>query len=1006
MSDVGFESRRFGAKLFSGASVIALAIAATPAWAQTVPQSTPGAAPQTDEPNPEVQVATNDKNAIIVTGIRQSLRSARDIKKNSDQIVDSISASDIGALPDRSVSEALQRVPGVTLQRTNANRDPARLSAEGGGIFVRGLSWVRSELNGRDIFGATNGRALNFEDISADLLAGIDVYKNPSAEMIEGGIGGLVNLRTRKPLDQGQLIAASIDYNYADLRKKGFWSGSGLYSNNWGIGHDGRIGLLLSASINNIGNRTDSVQTGSWAGSSLGGSTVFTPASFGLRRIDWTQKRETFSGAFQVQPTPDFTVTLEGIYTKATPHDTEFLVGDYQSAIPALATNTYNSEGVLVSGEVPNRLLDLDTRVSGRKFITQDYSANVRWAPGEHWTFTGDVQYVKSKADVDDFTVYTEPNLPAKAVFDLSGNSPTLTYDFGAGDPSNPGNYWWAAAMDHFERNDAHEWATRGDVEYKFTEGGFLRSFRFGARYTDKEAISRQTGYNWALLSRQHWMGQPAPGAPVAYLTGDSNATLVGFNNFFRGAGSDIPGLWFPSASLVGGGTQNAYQFLKQTESQGWGWVPLAPDAYLNLSPAADNISGGVNDQTEKTLGGYGLLRFGMDNGGPLGHFDGNIGLRVVQTRNDAVGSGLRVSALTTLQGLPDNATKLAVCRAQATLLHFDPSAACASFAQALAFADAPVADNPINPKNRYTDWLPSLNLRFFLQDNLFLRLAAAKAIYRPQFYQLSPFASLTYNFDPFGIPKNFGTSGQQATLTGIGASPDLKTQKSDQLDASLEYYFGNAGQLSAAVFYKRLKGYIVGLPATETFTNANGDSAEFVLTRYINADKGSVKGVELAYQQFYDFLPRPFDGLGLQANVTYISEHGGANSPVNIFDPNQVTNAFANLPLEGLSKWSYNVAAMYEKYNFSARLAWNWRSHYLLTSSAANINQPVWAESYGQLDGSVFYNLTKNFKIGVQGTNLTNSKTFLDVGYKDFHPRYSWTVTDRRFAIIARAQF
>jgi outer membrane receptor protein involved in Fe transport len=96
----------------------------------------------------------------------------------------------------------------------------------------------------------------------------------------------------------------------------------------------------------------------------------------------------------------------------------------------------------------------------------------------------------------------------------------------------------------------------------------------------------------------------------------------------------------------------------------------------------------------------------------------------------------------------------------------------------------------------------------------------------------------------------------------------------------------------------------------------------------------------------------------------------------------------------------------MYEKYGFDARLAYNWRSHYLLTTSAANINQPVWAESYGQLDGSIFYNVTKNFKVGVQGTNLLNSKTFLDVGYADFHPRYSWTVTDRRFAIIARAEF
>jgi outer membrane receptor protein involved in Fe transport len=103
------------------------------------------------------------------------------------------------------VSEALQRIPGVTLQRTNQARDPARLSAEGGGVFVRGLSWVRSEFNGRDIFSANDGRGLNFEDVSADLLGGVDVVKNAQADMVEGGIGGIVNLKTRKPLDEKRI---------------------------------------------------------------------------------------------------------------------------------------------------------------------------------------------------------------------------------------------------------------------------------------------------------------------------------------------------------------------------------------------------------------------------------------------------------------------------------------------------------------------------------------------------------------------------------------------------------------------------------------------------------------------------------------------------------------------------------------------------------------------------------------------------------------------------------
>jgi TonB-dependent receptor len=1010
MGDVDFSGRPVGltARLFTGASVFALTcLITTPALAQTAqPQPLAESPPRTGEANPQEETAT-DNNAIVVTGIRASLRSARNIKKNADQIVDSITAQDIGALPDRSVSEALQRIPGVTLQRTNENRDPARLSAEGGGVFIRGLSWVRSELNGRDIFGARNGRALNFEDVSSDLLAGIDVYKNPNAELIEGGIGGLVNLRTRKPFDQsGQLFAVSADYNYADLRKKGFKSGSILYSNRWDLNGSGaQLGILLSASLNHIGNRTDSIQTGPWAlrtndpdGVPNSGDefSAFTPNSPGVRRIDWEQKRTTLAGSVQFQPVDNLIFTFEGIYARAAPKDIEHLIGDYNAPIPAIPTNQYE-DGVFVSGDVPGRMVTLDTRSSKRKFVTQDYSANVRWSPGEHWTFGADVQRVESSAKIDDFTVFTATSVFPTGHYDFSGKSPSISYEVPpGGDLSAQSTYWWLAAMDHFERNDAEEWATRADAEYKFNNNGFLDSLKFGVRYTDKEAVSRQTGFNWGLLSALYGMEWCGCAIPLSRSDFAGASSLFDYKNFFRGDVKGVPAFWFPSDSLVNLGAREAFsQYLERARSMGWSWLPLPPDAYLQQTPRGDNISGGLNEQFEKTKAAYALLRFKNDG---AFRFDGNIGLRVVQTKSHSRGSGIA------LGGVPQTTPE--ICALTAASRGLDPVAACAALNQAFAFASAPVLDNPIDPKNSYTDWLPSLNIRFFLKDNLFLRLAASRAIWRPEFRQMNTFAQLNFNFDSAGIPINFGTPQQQPTFTGIGASPDLKTQKANQFDASLEYYFGNAGQLSAAVFYKRIKGYIVAQPTLETFTNANGDSLQFVLTRYVNADKGSLKGFELAYQQFYDFLPKPFDGFGLQANLTYLSPKGGANSPVNIFDPSQVTNAFADLPLEGMSKWSYNLAAMYEKYGISARVAYNWRSRYLLTTSAANDNLPVWSEKYGQLDASIFYNITKNIKLGVQGTNLLNSKTILNTGFTDFHPRSQWTITDRRYAIIARAQF
>jgi len=136
----------------------------------------------------QAQQATQDNTDIqevVVTGNRAAIQNALETKRNAEEIVDSISAVDIGALPDRSVTEALQRVPGISIGRTDEPRDIDRLNVEGSGVQIRGLSWVRTELNGRDTFGAKNGRSLGWEDVTPELAAGVDVYKNPSADIVE-----------------------------------------------------------------------------------------------------------------------------------------------------------------------------------------------------------------------------------------------------------------------------------------------------------------------------------------------------------------------------------------------------------------------------------------------------------------------------------------------------------------------------------------------------------------------------------------------------------------------------------------------------------------------------------------------------------------------------------------------------------------------------------------------------------------------------------------------------
>ena len=197
---------------------------------------------------------------VVVTGIRQTLKSAQDLKENSDTFVDALTAQDIGGLPDRSVAEALQRVPGVNIGRFQKTTDPDRFSVEGADVIIRGLPFVRSELNGRDVFSATGGTVLSFNDVSPELLGSVLVYKNATADMIDGGIAGTVNLVTRKPFDtEGLRISGSAEYNYGDLSEDGGPMISFLGSNNWET-KGGRFGLQFGYTQSELSSTSNASQ--------------------------------------------------------------------------------------------------------------------------------------------------------------------------------------------------------------------------------------------------------------------------------------------------------------------------------------------------------------------------------------------------------------------------------------------------------------------------------------------------------------------------------------------------------------------------------------------------------------------------------------------------------------------------------------------------------------------------------------------------------------------------
>jgi TonB-dependent receptor len=206
---------------------------------------------------PRAMAQEAEPSVVIVKGLRASARSSVAIKKDTMEVVDSITAEDIGKLPDSNVAETLTRIPGVQGYRYGG--EGASPVGNGSGLTIRGLSGLTaSQVNSRSYFTA-GSREFNIEDAIPGMIAGVDVYKNPSAEHIEGGIGGLVNVRTRNPSDFKEFTAAvNTNARYNDLAKKYDPEVFGLIANRFDLGGGSRIGVMAAIAYQTSTGRSDS----------------------------------------------------------------------------------------------------------------------------------------------------------------------------------------------------------------------------------------------------------------------------------------------------------------------------------------------------------------------------------------------------------------------------------------------------------------------------------------------------------------------------------------------------------------------------------------------------------------------------------------------------------------------------------------------------------------------------------------------------------------------------
>uniref|UniRef100_UPI0035C99C4E TonB-dependent receptor n=1 Tax=uncultured Sphingomonas sp. TaxID=158754 RepID=UPI0035C99C4E len=926
------EARRLGMRkaLLLNASILPLLAIAAPAIAQTTAPSDDTAPTTAAAPASAAQADAAVSEDIVVTGVRASLQSAQNIKRNSDQVVDSIVAEDIGKLPDRNIAEALQRISGIQIQRNYG---------EGSSVAIRGLTQVRTELNGRDIFTASgSNNALSLEDVPSELLAGIDVYKNPSAELIEDQLSGTINFRTRKPFDfDGFKISGSVSNSYYDLARTSQPAASLLISDRWHTGI-GEIGVLVSASYQKTAFRQDTISTEPFytldqslkadgtptspadvaTAAALGrtGQVTTLPHGTGIGEVYGDRRRFGIDASVQWRPTDTLELTGEVFR-----NDYKFRFDDYSyfayssgasiNPLPG-AKFTYAPNGDFQSGTFANLPIGANTSLDTRHSVTTDYSLNAKWKVSPQLTISADGQYIDSTT-TDLRSIVGLNGTATTLVQNISGTIPTFKITSAAG-LTNVGTYSSAFYLDDLNNARGKDKTGRLDGVYKF-DGGILQSIRAGVRYADRSNRYSDTGYRYTGLAAV-----------------PTDTEIVDFGNFFHG-----------DADLFG----NALFFSRNTT------LNYAQTlATLNIASPVAYLPSGTNTESQKTYTGYAAAFFKADQL-PL-PIDGNVGVRVVRTKVAVSGFYQQYDLITAADGTQSTAATPTV--------------------------------NPITNTTDYTSVLPSLNLRAHLTDKIQLRLAASKNISRPTFDQLNPSLNIT---EP-------GTAQINQEHDTTGGNPNLKPMKSNNFDVSLEWYFNRTGSLTVAGFYKDISDYIQTGISTRNVTFTDGVTAKYNVTSYSNVSNAKVKGAEIAYQQFFDFLPGDLKGLGVQANFTYVDS--SAPSPATAGPVQQVS-------LEGLSKYNYNLIGIYEHGMISARVAYNWRSEFLVTTSGNGTgNLPIFQKATGQLDASITANITPHFSLTLNGVNLTNTVVSSYYGITS-RPRDS-LINDRQITGVARITF
>lgn len=885
---------------------------------------------QTNASDTTAAPAAGALEEVVVTGIRRSLINSIAIKENSSSIVEAVSPEDIGKLPDTSIAESLARLPGLAGERKDGRTS---------GISVRGFNenYVATTMNGRELLGIGDNRGVEYDLYPSEIVSGAVVYKTPDATLMNQGLGGVVDLRTLRPLENERII--SINGNY---EVNGLESGNPDYDD---TGHrlaftysdtfaSDTFGLALTLATMESPSQEEQIRVWGYPETN-DGNVIFGGHDTFVRSA--LMERDTVSSIFQFEPNEDLTITADALYIDFV--ESKVFRG-FEEGGPIWGGANFDvgqvQDGLVTSGEFDgfHSVIRNDGEVKDGDLTT--FGINVEYRLSDAWTMTVDAASSESSKDLINMESYSGVG---RAQTDTQGDPAARSWEmvsstgirFGEHSSIDMPDYtdpdvirlagpqaWGGAiaqrvgnkqnAQDGFVNNPTFEEELdtfrvdfTGDVDF-----GIVNSVEMGLNYSDR--TKSKVNFGAYLIAPGFDPDLPANeqsdvAVPQEYIVGTSNLDFAGLGSM----------LAYDGVALYRSGFYDS----------------------LDASQFETDRLGDTYSVTEEVLTAYAMANF------ETGILTGNIGLQIVDTDQSATG-------FDTVSRADENDV-------------------------------VSVVPTPTSGGADYVKVLPSLNMNFQVTENQMVRFATSKTMSRARMDDMRPNNTIGFTFDD---GRRTSSDPEFSAWSGRTGNPELRPIEAIQTDLSYEYYFSDDGYVAASWFYKDLLNWHLDTEVIADFSpyiipgyhDIGIDelvSTQGPVTSTAQLGKGKVEGIELQGSlPFYTFS-ETLDGFGLIASATFLE--------------GEIVNDEGELQrIPGLSEESYQLTFFYEKNGFEFRVSGRKRDEFLTEDRGLSLalvettdqGAELWDAQIGYDFGAGGFDSLDGLTVTLQAQNLTDEET------------------------------